>query len=146
MSEPVLELQRHFKATPERVFDAWIVPENWQAWIGPEGINCTIEAMEPVVGGRYRLTMYLGSAMNINVAGQFLTIERPHRLDFTWDSADGSTTSRVELTFNAKDGGTEMTIRHHGLGTQDNVFAHEAGWSSAFNKLQRFAEGTQNGV
>jgi uncharacterized protein YndB with AHSA1/START domain len=146
MSEPVLEIRRQFAAAPGRVFDAWIVPANWQAWIGPEGITCTLESMEPRVGGRYLLVMHLGSDDTIRVAGEFLVIDRPNRLTFTWDSADGSTTSRVELVFAAKGNGTEMTLRHFGLQTAANVASHDGGWSSAFNKLQLYVERVSDGV
>ena len=42
---PVLEIKRLFDAPPERIFDAWLVREEWQAWIGPEGTQCEVPVL-----------------------------------------------------------------------------------------------------
>jgi uncharacterized protein YndB with AHSA1/START domain len=52
--DTTLEITRIFDAPPARVFNAWLNREEWQAWIGPEGINCDVPLLEPRVGGRYR--------------------------------------------------------------------------------------------
>ena len=44
---PVLEIVRSFDAPPARVSDAWLVREQWQAWIGPEGVQCEVPLLEP---------------------------------------------------------------------------------------------------
>ena len=36
---PALEIVRVFDAPPARVFSAWLDREEWQAWIGPEGVD-----------------------------------------------------------------------------------------------------------
>ena len=56
---PVLEITRVFDATPAHVFEAWLDREEWQSWIGPEGIDCEVPLLERRVGGRYRVIMHL---------------------------------------------------------------------------------------
>jgi uncharacterized protein YndB with AHSA1/START domain len=134
--ESVLEMTRVFEASPARVFDAWLNREEWQAWIGPEGVRCDVPLLEPHVGGRYRVIMNMPDGSEIPVSGVFKTIEAPQRLAFTWGrDGDPERQSLVTLTFKDLAGRTELTLRQEGLGTVENRDAHGAGWSSALNKL-----------
>jgi uncharacterized protein YndB with AHSA1/START domain len=75
--ETTLLIKRTFKASAEDVFDAWLTLERWQAWIGPEGMNCKVTLLEPRVGGRYRIDMRALDGSLIPVSGQFEVIDRP---------------------------------------------------------------------
>ena len=137
--EVTLVITRLFDASPARVFDAWLVREEWQAWIGPEGMSCEVPLLEPRVGGSYRLTMKLSSGETIPVAGIFKVIDRPNTLVFTWGrDGDPSRNSLVTLTFAKKGDQTELTLRQEGLGTAENRDAHDKGWNSTLNKLHLY--------
>ena len=76
--------------------------EEWQAWIGPEGVNCEVPLLEPRVGGRYRIAMRLSDGREIPVAGVFKTIDPPKTLAFTWGwEGDASRQNSVTLTLRA---------------------------------------------
>lgn len=137
--DSTLVLTRIFDAAPEAVFDAWLVREQWASWIGPEGMNCEVPLLEPKVGGRYEITMHLLNGQVIPVSGVFKTIDRPHRLVFTW-GWDGSPSrqSVISLDFIARGPRTEMVLRQEGLGTVENRNDHGKGWNSALNKLVRY--------
>jgi uncharacterized protein YndB with AHSA1/START domain len=131
-----LEITRMFDAPPARVFDAWLNREEWQSWIGPEGINCEVPLLEPHIGGRYRIVMRLSDGRVIPVAGIFKTIDAPRTLAFTWGwENDPTRQSLVTLTLREKAGKTELTLRQEGLGSVSNRDDHGRGWNSALNKL-----------
>jgi uncharacterized protein YndB with AHSA1/START domain len=137
--ETVLVITRLFDAPPARVFDAWLIREEWQAWIGPEGMQCDVPLLEPHVGGRYRVTMHLSDGQVIPVAGVFRVIDRPSTLVLTWGKeGDPSLDSLVTLTFRPHGDATELTLRQEGLGSVANRDAHGKGWNSALNKLVRY--------
>jgi len=134
--DTILVITRLFDASSERVFDAWMTREQWQSWIGPEGVDCEVHLLEPSVGGRYRLTMHVPGQPTIAVAGLFKVIERPRTLSFTWGSeGDPSRQSLVTLNFTEQQGKTELTLRQEGLGSTDNRDQFGRGWNSALNKL-----------
>jgi uncharacterized protein YndB with AHSA1/START domain len=134
--DSVLEITPIFDAPPARVFDAWLTREQWQAWIGPEGVNCEIPLLEPRVGGRYRVTMRMSDGRVIPVAGVFKMIEAPKSLAFTWGwESDEERQSLITITLNDLGGKTELTLRQERLGTVENRDAHGMGWNSALNKL-----------
>jgi uncharacterized protein YndB with AHSA1/START domain len=134
----MLELRREFDATPVALFDAWLIREQWAAWIGPEGIDCEVAVLEPTVGGRYEITMRLANGQVMPVSGVFKTIDRPNRLVFSWGwNGDPARQSLITLEFNARGARTELVLRQEGLGTIANRDDHGKGWHSALNKLQR---------
>jgi uncharacterized protein YndB with AHSA1/START domain len=143
IDETVLVITRIFDAPRDRVFDAWMERAEWEAWIGPEGVKCTLPVMEPKVDGRYRLIMKMSTGQQMNIIGAYKTIERPSKIVFTWGPEDKpETTSTVTLTFrDSENGKTELTLRHDGLQTADNRDAHGKGWNSALNKLARYVRG-----
>jgi uncharacterized protein YndB with AHSA1/START domain len=131
-----LVLTRIIDAPPARVFDAWLKREEWQAWIGPEGVRCEVPLLEPRVSGRYRVTMHLTGGQTIPVAGVFQIIDRPHRLAMTWGmEGDPSRQSLLTITFRKLGESTELTLRQEGLGSASNRDDHCKGWNSALNKL-----------
>jgi uncharacterized protein YndB with AHSA1/START domain len=134
--DTTLEVTRLFDATPELVFNAWLNREEWQAWIGPEGINCDVPLLEPRVGGRYRIIMRLSDGRVIPVAGVFKTIDSPRSLVFTWGwEGDSSRESLITITLCEKGDKTELTLRQEGLGSISNRDDHEKGWNGTLNKL-----------
>jgi uncharacterized protein YndB with AHSA1/START domain len=140
--DTTLVLTRAFAAPPEAVFDAWMTREEWQAWIGPEGMQCEVPEMEPRIGGRYRILMRMSDGRTLPVAGVFKAIERPTRFAFTWGwESDPDRQSLVTVTLAPTAGGTELTLRQEGLGTVQNRDDHGRGWGSALNKLERYLAG-----
>jgi uncharacterized protein YndB with AHSA1/START domain len=137
--DTVLEITRLFDAPPARVFNAWLDREEWQAWIGPEGISCEVPMLEPHVGGRYRIAMRLSDGRMIPVAGVFQIIDAPRKLVFTWGwEGDPSRESLITISLKARGGQTELTLRQEGLGSAANRDDHGKGWNSALNKLARY--------
>ena len=138
LDDTTLELRREFDASPAAVFDAWMTREAWGAWIGPEGMQCEVPTLEARVGGRYEITMRLGSGQVIPVSGVFKVIERPQRLVFSWGwNGDPSRQSLITLEFHARGTRTELVLRQEGLGTIANRDDHGKGWGSTLNKLER---------
>jgi uncharacterized protein YndB with AHSA1/START domain len=141
-ADTTLEITRLFDASPERVFDAWLKREEWQAWIGPEGMHCDVTLLEPYIDGRYRITMRLSDGNVVPVAGLFKTIDAPRILVFTWGrEGDPSRTSLITLTLREIAGKTELTLRQEGLRTASNRDDHVKGWNGTLNKLRAFLAG-----
>jgi uncharacterized protein YndB with AHSA1/START domain len=134
-----LVITRLFEAPPTQVFDAWLTREAWQAWIGPEGVDCDVSMLDPHVGGGYRLEMRIAGGARIAVAGTFRIIDRPRSLSFTWGmEGDSTRQSLITLTFSELGKKTELILRQEGLGSASNRDQHGQGWNSALNKLDRY--------
>lgn len=137
--QTTLVLKRHFAATPEAVFDAWMIQQAFAAWIGPEGVTCEVPQFEARVGGAYRIDMKLSDGRRVPVGGVFKEIERPRRIAFTWSwEGDADRVSLVTLDIQpAVGGGVDFMLTQEGLGSVEARDDHGRGWSSALNKLER---------
>lgn len=136
--DALLEITRAFNAPPSEVFNAWLDRDEWQSWIGPEGVTCDVPLLEPIVGGQYVVVMHLPGGQSIRVAGIFKIIDAPSRLAFTWGPEAEPNYSLVTITLRQVDKGTELTLRHEGLMTVENRDDHSKGWNSALNKLGKY--------
>ncbi|HTO40501.1 MAG TPA: SRPBCC domain-containing protein [Rhizomicrobium sp.] len=134
----LLIIRRVFDAAPARIFDAWMEREQFEQWIGPEGVRCEVPVYEPRVGGRYRIIMHLSDGRIIPVVGAFKSIDRPRGFSMSWKWESGEEDSLVTVSLRDVGGKTELTLRHDGLQTAENRDGHETGWNSALNKLGRF--------
>ena len=129
-------------ASAERAFEMFIDPAQLVRWIG-------ISAdLDPRPGGTFRFEVVPGQFCE----GQYVTVERPHRLVFTWGWTDpgfglppGS--SRVEVTFAAHGGDpgrTRIRLVHTGL-AGDLGLLHDDGWDRFFARLKAVVAGTDAG-
>lgn len=135
--ETRLEITRVFNASPSEVFSAWLDKDEWKAWIGPEGVNCEVPVLEPIVGGRYKLIMHMPSGELVPVVGIFQVIDEPNILAFTWGREGGPNDSLVTVTLRKVSKGTELTLQHEGLRTVENRDQFNKGWESTLTKLSR---------
>jgi len=139
MADGDIVLRRTIAATPDRIFRAWTDPSELARWMSPVG-HADAE-VDLRVGGRLLVTM-IGEGQRIEHHGEFLTIEPPHRLVFTWQSShtDGVAT-RVIVELTANERGTDLTLRHERL-SPDAARSHAGGWGAM---LDRLADLTQPG-
>lgn len=142
-SQSIVEIKRIFAASPAEVFTAWLDRDEWQAWIGPEGVRCDVTRFEPKVGGHYRLVMHLPSGETTVVVGVFQHISRDIAFAFTWGQEGTDQTSLVSVELRPIGDGTELTLRHEGLPTETLREGHAMGWNSALNKLDLHLTQTQ---
>lgn len=105
-------VDRLFKASPEEVFDAWLDQATAGAWLfaTPEGEMEQVE-IDPRVGGCLRIEERRGEELASHV-GEFLSIERPHRLVFTFTTMPEEGPSRVTVEIQPVDGGSQLTLTH----------------------------------
>jgi uncharacterized protein YndB with AHSA1/START domain len=137
-ADKILEVKRVLDAPPSRVFNAWMNRDEWQAWIGPEGVSCEVSLHEPRVGGRYRVIMHLSDGRVLPVSGVFKVIEPAERLAFTWVWEGDARETLVTVMLRDLGGRTELTLRHEGLPTPEDRDGHGKGWNSALNKLAAY--------
>jgi uncharacterized protein YndB with AHSA1/START domain len=130
MNLPVrASITKQFNASAGRVFDAWLDP----AWIGRWmfGPNVREEKIvrlgcEPRVGGKFSFVVNRGG-IEIDHIGEYLEIDRPHCLVFTWTTrGTQSNSSRVVVEIVPQgDDACELTLTHV-MGSNWAEFANKA--------------------
>lgn len=110
-----VRVQRVMPAPPEVVFDEWLDPESLHEWMCPRPVRCVAITVEAQVGGKVRFDVD-DSGTSVLITGQFLTIDRPRVLRFTWSNSnwsDPTVVSVVNVAFEpVGDDETLMSIEH----------------------------------
>ena len=127
-------------APVEQVFDMFTDSRQLIRWIG---ISADLQSRP---GGRFRFEVMPGQFCE----GQYVIVERPGRLVFTWGWTDPGFglppgTSRVEVTLtrSGEDGcETRLRLVHTGL-AGDLGLLHEDGWSRFLGRLSAAAAGEE---
>ncbi|WP_442930040.1 SRPBCC family protein [Mycolicibacterium sp. BiH015] len=130
-------------ATPDVVFDEWLDPEALADWMCPRPSRCVAITIEAHVGGRVRFDVDTGVGGDdrplVLITGQFLDIDRPHRLRFSWSHSrwsDPTAQSIVDVVFEPHgDDATLMSIEHSLL-PQEGFDDHDRGWSVTADQLR----------
>jgi uncharacterized protein YndB with AHSA1/START domain len=127
-----VRIEMALPAPIEDVYAAWTQPAAMARWLAPMG-SVEVEA-DVRVGGRFRVVM-IGDGMTIQHTGEYLTIEPPRRLSFTWQSPyTGAEPSVVTVTLTADGDRTRLLLLHERL-PEDAAVSHRGGWGAILRRL-----------
>ena len=137
-----LRLERTYDATADEVFDAWTNPDvlrRW--WVVDPAWRTSVADVDLRPGGRYRLSMEdPASGTTHTVGGEYLEVERPERLVYTWqweDAGDAAHVSTVAVRFIGDGERTTVVLEHTGLESPESRDRHEHGWKACLESLQK---------
>ncbi|MBN9420369.1 MAG: SRPBCC domain-containing protein [Candidatus Eremiobacteraeota bacterium] len=123
-------------ASVERVYAAFVDPEQLLAWLPPEGMTGRMHRFDEQ---GYEMSLYYGTRVRVELR------EPPFRLVETavFESADPAFQGemRMTTTLEAVDGGTLVTLVHENLPPGVSEEDDEEGARSSLGQLARFVEG-----
>jgi uncharacterized protein YndB with AHSA1/START domain len=125
-------VERLLPAPVDQVFAAWTDPQMMARWLAPSG---RAEAEADVrVGGGFRVVM-IGDGMRIEHTGEYVVVDPPRRLCFTWISSyTGSEPSLVDVALTPRGATTWLVLSHQRL-PRASVASHEGGWGAILERL-----------
>jgi uncharacterized protein YndB with AHSA1/START domain len=127
-----LRIERLLPAPVEEVFAAWTNPELMALWLSPVG-HAEVQN-DLSVAGRFRVLM-VGDDMRIEHTGEYLEIQPPHRLAFTWNSPyTGNEPSVVTVELASEADQTRLVLVHERL-PKSQVDPHAGGWGTMLDRL-----------
>jgi uncharacterized protein YndB with AHSA1/START domain len=139
-----MRMTRQLPATPEEVFDAYTDAEKQKIWFSildekPGIVEIEVDLR---VGGKQTAVWGPDPGNLFRETQTFMEIERPHRLvtESTGVTPDGMTmTTRIEISFEATDGGTLMTVAQSGFPVPEirDFFVSEV-WAGAFARIEAY--------
>ena len=134
-----LRMERTYEAPAERVFDAWTSEEVMRRWWHADrDWETPIAEVDLRVGGAVRVVMRDPEKdVEYGGGGQYLEIDPPRRLVFTWYWDGNDTRQVIEVDFEEADGVTTVRFTHRDLWNEEAVRDHEDGWSNCFDNLER---------
>jgi uncharacterized protein YndB with AHSA1/START domain len=138
----VVEREIAIAASPETVWKFLVDPEKATRWMGQAA------TFDLRTGGLYRVDVIPGST----VRGEFVEIDPPRRLVFTWGweagsgspVLPGSTTVEFELLSSGE--GTTLRLSHRELPSAEAAASHAHGWDHYIQRLAMVAAGDDPGT
>lgn len=139
----LLELQCTLDAPREKIFTMLTRPAEVTKWWGPHGFTTPETDLDLKVGGGYRFSMKPPDGDLFHVSGEFLEINQPSRLVYTfrWDEpTPDDTETVVTLSLDAVGDGTEVSLSHGLFATAERLALHNSGWTESLEKLREIVE------
>ena len=130
-----LVVRRFIRVPRERVFAAWLDPVSLAQWMRPGGATGATAEVDARVGGKFRIVM-LHEREQFEHTGEYLVIQPPARLSFTWNSqATDHRPTEVTVEFLERPGGTEVVLTHRRL-PPAQLESHRGGWTDILRGLE----------
>jgi uncharacterized protein YndB with AHSA1/START domain len=115
-----------FSATPEKVFKAWLSTE------GHTGMTGSPAKVEPRVGGTFM-------AWDNYITGKTLELKPYSHIVQAWRTTEfpeKSADSRLDITLEAVEDGTKLTLRHSNI-PEGQADSYESGWEESYFEPMR---------
>ncbi|MCX3289797.1 SRPBCC domain-containing protein [Streptomyces sp. NEAU-H22] len=138
-SDSSVRLRRVLDASRPAVFQALTNPRELARWWGPDGFTIPSVDSDLRPGGAYRIAMRPPEGDLFHLVGEFLQVEPPERLAYTfrWEDPDPEDRETV-VTLWLHDIGparSELVLRQGDFASERRRALHEEGWSQSLGKL-----------
>ena len=143
-----LRIERTIRASRERVYHAWVDPEEMKKWSAPPGMTIPEGSQDLRVGGKFRAVMIEADGTQHIALGEYREVTPPSRLVYThaWvrnNGASNETTPETIVTveFFEEEGKTRVVLTQTGFANAAARDGHVGGWSGVFDKFVKLLEG-----
>ena len=138
-----VQLHRVLRATPNRVYRAFLDPDAKVKWLPPHGFTARVHHSDARVGGSYKMSFTnftTGSSQSFG--GEYLELVPDARLRWTdrFDNADLPGEMTVTVTLTPVSVGTELRITQEDIPDAIPVEACYLGWQESLTLLAQLVE------
>src|SRR5213594_4139658 len=143
MSGNTIRLHRVLRATPERVYRAFLDPDAMVKWLPPNGFTARVHHMDAKVGGTYKMSFTnFTTGRSHAFGGEYLELVPHERIRHTDTFDDPNLPGEMQTTITLKSVscGTELTIVQEGLPAVIPPEACCLGWQESLTLLAHLVE------
>ena len=143
MSTNTIRLHRVLRATPERVYRAFLDANALAKWLPPNGFTGTVHALDAKVGGAYRMSFAnftTGHAHSFG--GEYLELQPHERIRYNGRFDDPNLPGEMTTTVSLRGVfcGVEITIVQEGVPAVIPAEACYLGWQESLALLAKLVE------
>ncbi len=138
-----IRLHRVLKATPERVYRAFLYPDAMVKWLPPNGFTGKVHHMDARVGGSYKMSFTnFTTGKSHSFGGKYLELAPNERIRHTDKFDDPNLTGEMQVTITFKKVfcGTEVHITQEGVPDVIPAEACYLGWQESLVLLAKLVE------
>jgi uncharacterized protein YndB with AHSA1/START domain len=143
MAGNTIRLHRVLRATPDKVYRAFIDPDAKAKWLPPNGFTGKVYHLDPRVGGTYRMSFTNFTTGHSHFfAGEYLELAPHERIRYTdkFDDPNLPGDMQVTVTLKKVSCGTEWSIVQKGVPAIIPPEACYLGWQESLILLAKLVE------
>ena len=143
MATNTIRLNRVLRATPERVYRAFLDPEAMAKWLPPNGFTGKVHQLDAKVGGVHRMSFTnFTTGRGHSFGGTFLELVPNERIRYTDRFDDPILPGEMTVTVTTKKVtvGTELNIVQEGVPEIIPPEACYLGWQESLSQLASLVE------
>ena len=136
-------LHRVVRATPERVYRAFLDPGALAKWLPPYGFTCTVHHMDAKVGGTFKMSFTnLGTGNGHSFGGEYKELVANERIRYCdrFDDPHLPGVMQVTVTLKKVLCGTEIQVVQEGIPEVIPVEMCYLGWQESLAALAKLVE------
>lgn len=138
-----VQLHRVLRATPERVYRAFLDADAMAKWLPPNGFTGKVHQMDAQVGGGYKMSFTnFTTGKSHSFGGTFLELKPHERIRYTDKFDDPNLPGEMQATIRLKpvSCGTELNITQAGIPAAIPAEACYLGWQESLALLAKLVE------
>jgi uncharacterized protein YndB with AHSA1/START domain len=143
MATNTVRLHRVLRATPERVYRAFLDADAMAKWLPPNGFTGKAHQMDSKVGGTYRMSFTnFSNGHSHSFGGEYLELIPHERIRYTarFDDPNLPGTMQTTVTLRAVFCGVEMNVVQEGIPEVIPAEACYLGWQESLVLLGKLVE------
>jgi uncharacterized protein YndB with AHSA1/START domain len=143
MASNTVKLHRVIRATPERIYRAFLDADAMAKWLPPNGFTGKVHDMQPAVGGSYRMSFTnFTTGHSHSFGGEYLELVPHERLRYTakFDDPNLPGVMQTTVTLRAVFCGAEMNVVQEGIPEVIPPEACYLGWQESLTLLAQLVE------
>ncbi|HWI82453.1 SRPBCC family protein [Ramlibacter sp.] len=143
MSSHTVRLHRVVRATPQRLYRAFLDPDAMAKWLPPNGFTGKVHRLEAQVGGSYGMSFTnFSTGHSHSFGGRYLELVPGERLRYTATFDDPNLPGEMQTTVTLApvSCGTDLTIVQEGIPAVIPPEACHLGWQESLALLLQLVE------
>jgi uncharacterized protein YndB with AHSA1/START domain len=138
-----VRLHRVLRASPERVYRAFLEPDAIAKWLPPYGFTAKVHHMDPRVGGAYRMSFAnFGTGTSHSFGGTYTELVPSSTIRYTdhFDDPNMPGDMHVTISLRPVTCGTELTVVQEGVPSAIPLELCYLGWQESLTQLATLVE------
>ena len=143
MQNNTIRLHRVLRATPQKIYKAFLDPDAMAKWLPPNGFTAKVHQMDAKVGGTYKMSFTnFSTGKSHSFGGEYLELKPHERLRYTDKFDDPNLPGEMQTTITLKKGscGTELNVVQEGVPAVIPIEACYVGWQESLAQLANLVE------
>ena len=143
MSTNTIRLHRVLRATPEKIYRAFLDPDAMAKWLPPNGFTGKVHNMDAKVGGTYKMSFTnFTTGHSHSFGGVYLELVPYERIRHTDKFDDPNLPGEMQTTVALRQVscGTELKVAQEGLPDSIPPEACYLGWQESLTQLANLVE------